>query len=510
MFDTDFWFKKTEKKFLHNIDSFYFSVKLYNDFSNDSHDSAALHLRDIINNFSSASNKDAQPFHDFLYSEPIIYHPFKRFSSFYSFNLEVPGKFDFFFAPTVPKNQDGLILTSEIHVEIRSKILWEIGPKLAFDEAFHFVQIFCSHYHLNIKEVKENRLDFCWHTNYFDNPEKIFNIDYLSKHSTGYLGRDRKCPGTKKIQSIASFDSDGNVDVGYISLGNRSDKLFLRIYHKDKEVIEQGYKSWFLYQWFFNGLISRYDLYCFEYAYKERNFALINLARLNFIKEYLSDSLSIEDTETLDSLLNMQPRDYCAMGNFADQFLPKVTKIYNIEFQVMRKMSKTFTLIPFRENTGVTKRIYDILDNRKLITNYLTHESFRLIKNDDSNKSRCSYTDFWARLRSCKMIDVPSVRDLKLQREYCSQIDMSIRKKRVVRAISGFALALTRNADSSIFEDAAECMSYINDNDIRDMHEYKKDKLKILPDDIPEVIKWQHVNFFDSDTGVIYGTDSGS
>ena len=50
MFDTDFWFKETEKKFLHNIDSFYFSVKLHNDFSNDSHDPSALHLRDVINN----------------------------------------------------------------------------------------------------------------------------------------------------------------------------------------------------------------------------------------------------------------------------------------------------------------------------------------------------------------------------------------------------------------------------------------------------------------------------
>lgn len=500
MFDQEYWYKKTEKKFLHNIDSFYFSVKLYNDFTYESNTMVAQNVRKMVDSYSQQSSQDEILFQEVFFEKPLYYHHI-TYGRFYTFNLRCNDMFDFFFAPFVPKNAAGESVTSEIHVQIRSELLWSIGPKLAYDKAFSFVQAFCKKYSLTIKEIKENRSDFCWHTNYFQNPEKVFSPEYIAANSTGYLGRNRS--GMKNLHTINEFDSDGNLSVNYVSLGKRGEKCFLRIYHKTQEVIEKGYKSWFFYHWLFNGLINRYDLYLLEKAYQMRNYAYIQYARLQFIREYLSDNLSQVDAALIEQYLSSKTMNYTDFKKLADKYTPAPTKIYNIEFQVMRKMSKSFELIPFKENTGIHKRIYDYLDNRKLITNYLTKECFRMIKHDDSNKSRCSNTDFWERLRNCKQIDTPSSHDLKLIRKYSSNLDLSIRKKKAVRAISNFALAVTQNPDMSIYEDAAELLATLNDNDLEDIYNYKKEKVINLPDDVPDSIKYKQIKLIDYDSGEV-------
>ena len=63
----------------------------------------------------------------------------------------------------------------------------------------------------------------------------------------------------------------------------------------------------------------------------------------------------------------------------------------NVEYQTMRKHSKTYQLVPFRDNSSklTAQRIYDYLDNRKIIADYLTQYVFRMVKPDgDVNKSR--------------------------------------------------------------------------------------------------------------------------
>ena len=40
-----YWFDLKQKKFLHQIDTFYYSVKLLNDFTKDTTDKSCLHLR---------------------------------------------------------------------------------------------------------------------------------------------------------------------------------------------------------------------------------------------------------------------------------------------------------------------------------------------------------------------------------------------------------------------------------------------------------------------------------
>ena len=45
MDERPFWFDIKQQKFLHNIDTFYYSVKLLNDFTINTEDAAVLHFR---------------------------------------------------------------------------------------------------------------------------------------------------------------------------------------------------------------------------------------------------------------------------------------------------------------------------------------------------------------------------------------------------------------------------------------------------------------------------------
>ena len=65
-------------------------------------------------------------------------------------------------------------------------------------------------------------------------------------------------------------------EIDYLALGKRSQKVFIRIYLKSKEVVEKGYKPWFFKVWLFNGLINRYDLYCYEYAFLKHSWKALD------------------------------------------------------------------------------------------------------------------------------------------------------------------------------------------------------------------------------------------
>ena len=46
------WFSKSSKKFLHNIDTFYYSVKLLDDFTQNSHSKIVTRFRNYLKLFS--------------------------------------------------------------------------------------------------------------------------------------------------------------------------------------------------------------------------------------------------------------------------------------------------------------------------------------------------------------------------------------------------------------------------------------------------------------------------
>lgn len=276
-------------------------------------------------------------------------------------------------------------------------------------------------------------------------------------------------------------DSNYKYEIDYLCLGKRSDKIFIRIYNKTKEVIEQGYKSFFFYIWFFNGLISRYDLYIYEECYKNKSWKYVDIARLNFYLEYGYDD-SFKDE--IKDLIDCDVPDYDTIKKLADLLTPNINYIYNVEFQTMRKHMKNYILYDIFGNSkkydNSIVRIYDLLDSQKMIIDYLTFSVFRLVDYDPlihKNKSRCEMVSFWKQLRNVKLIDcnIKSGK-LKLVRDYSSNLDKNVVKKRVINSISMFSLYNDYLNDNVLIDDVFDFMNSLNDNDIHRAYKYKRSK----------------------------------
>lgn len=469
-----YWFDFKQKKFLHNIDTFYYSVKLVEDFTNDSSDDSVLRFRKFFEQKKSIL--------DSRYGQLVqIFFPgFDRslnlcagsYAGFFSIRLECPEWFDIFIAPSVPHGSDGgFSVTSEIVVQLRSYMLWMYGVHEAFERSYEYVKQICDYFDLHIAYCQENRIDYCWHSNYLSNPEKFFSPESFYK-----MRVDRF---KDALIHTAKVGSEG-YEIDYVSMGKRSDKVFIRIYLKSKEVIEKNYKPWFFKVWLFNGLINRYDLYCYEECYKKHSWQYLDTARLKYYSEYGSDlKLQEQCRDVVEGNVTMSPD---TLHKLADTLTPKINLIMNVEYQTMRKHTKTYELVPFRDNSAreTSKRIYDYLDNRKIIADYLTFYVFRLVKPEgDSNKSRRDLCAFWTALRSCRMIDV-NVRpkDVKLIRQYCRQLNSNIMKKRVINAAVTLGIYTRGINNDNVVQDCVEALCQLNDNDIHDANRYKQKKAR--------------------------------
>ena len=65
-----------------------------------------------------------------------------------------------------------------------------------------------------------------------------------------------------------------------------------------------------------------------------------------------------------------------------DKFMSKINLVVNVEYQAMRRHSKSYELIPFKDYSqhGECARVYQYFDNRKIIIDYLTDKVFRLVE----------------------------------------------------------------------------------------------------------------------------------
>lgn len=472
--DREYWFDFKKNKFLHNIDTFYYSVKLLEDFTDDSKDDSVLKLRQFFDKKKSLlASRHGE-------SVPVYFSGCDRslnlrsgtFAGFFNICLENPEWFDIFIAPVVPHGSDGgLSVTCEIVVQIRSYMLWMYGVHESFERSYHFVEQICDFFGLHVAYCQENRIDYCWHSNYLSNPEKFFSPENFYK-----MRVDRF---KDALMHTAKVGSEG-YEIDYVSMGKRSDKVFIRIYLKSKEVIEKNYKPWFFKVWLFNGLINRYDLYCYEECYKKHSWEYLDTARLKYYSEYGTDQkLQKQCRAVVEGQVTMSPD---MLHKLADALTPKVNLIMNVEYQTMRKHSKTYQLVPFRDNSSklTAQRIYDYLDNRKIIADYLTQYVFRMVKPDgDVNKSRRDLCAFWSALRSCRMVDVNvRTKDVKLIRQYCRKLNSEIMKKRVINAAITLGIYTRGINQDTVVQDCVEALCQLNDNDIHDAFRYKKKKAR--------------------------------
>lgn len=463
-----YWFDIKKDKFLHNIDTFYYSIKLQNDFTADSTD---LSYKRTIRYFQKAMEDifeygGSKPF-TLLQDVQLNLRPF-TFSRFYNICIECPDLYDIFIASKVPDGAGGESVTSEIVVQIRSYMLWMYGIHESFERSFHVVQKICDYFKLEISEVKENRVDYCWHSNYLQNPEDFFRIDRFTKMQVSRF---------KRVHMEYAFKPNDEYECDYVALGKRSDKCFVRIYLKSKEVVEQGYKPWFFKFWLFNGLINRYDNYVYEECFRMQKWHYVDMARIKFYSEYGTNQ---EDIRWCKQILNGEKEvSPDVLNRQANKLTPKITLITNVEFQTMRKMSKSFPLLPLKDNSkyDVARRVYDYIDNRLLITDYLTHSTLRLVQPEgDINKTRREYVAFWEALRKTKMIDckLPNKR-LKLIREYNRNLCKDIVKRKMLNNAITLGFYTRGLNEDDVLIDCTEALLRLNDNDI---HQMKVSKIK--------------------------------
>lgn len=502
-----YWFDFKKQKFLHNIDTFYYSVKFKNDFRYDSKDEKVDRLRKFFRlKYDSLQRQDdTDDFYIPHLGKYLVLKPV-TFSRFYSVCLSYPEYFDIFLAPIVPPGSDGGdSLTCECIVQIRSYMLWQFGVKDCFENSYEYVKKIADFFGLEIDFVQENRVDYCWHTNYLSNPEAFFAPDNFYK-----MRVDRFKNATYVTNKVGAED----YEIDYVSLGKRSDKVFIRIYQKTREVIEQNYKPWFLQIWQMHGLINRYDQYVYEKAYEHKSWHYRFFARLEFYLEHGTDPDSLERCRRiLDGELEIEENDLIKL---ADELTPRLNYVMNVEYQTMRRHSKSYDLVPFKDhrNKGETKRIYDYLDNRRLITDYLTDKVFRMVVYDEHvKKSEREMCAFWQALRRTKCLDMKMTKEcIKLTRSYNRKLNKDAVKKRFINAAVTYGLYSRGENSDNPLQDAFEVMLRMNDNDLHNARKFKTKRLRQLNrEELAKVFEGTDLHRFrilDENTGVLYDYDT--
>lgn len=485
--DQEEYFTFRQKSFMHNIDTFYYSVKFKNDFRLKTKDENVLKLRKFFkmkyDYIAEGSDIGSCDFYLKGMNRTLILRPV-TFSRFYSICLEYPEYFDIFLASVVPKAADGgESVTCECIVQIRSYMLWQYGVRDSFENSYRYVKALAEFFGLEIDYVQENRIDYCWHTNYLSNPEKFFAPDSFYR-----MRVDRFKNATYVTNKVGSED----YEIDYVALGKRSDKVFIRIYLKTREVIEQNYKPWFFQIWEMYGMINRYDKYVYEKCYERRNWFYRFYARLEFYQEHgtnpeyldkVNKILSGEETIGEDDLIKL-----------ADKLTPKINLIVNVEYQTMRRHSKSYELIPFKDYSkyGESARLYQYFDNRKIIIDYLTDRVFRMVeKTGDERKSRRPPCAFWKALRSTKCLDMRMTPEqAQLVRNYNRRLNIDSMKKRVLGSAVTLGIYTRGLNEDSPLQDAFDALMRFNDNDIHNAMQYKARKLRQFnPEELADVYR---------------------
>lgn len=500
------WFGYTQKKFLHNIDTFYYSVKFRNDFRLKTDDTQVLRMRKFFKlQYDYLANDDQPELYlpklgKNLYLKPVT------FSRFYTTCLSYPEYFDIFLALVVPKAADGgESVTCECVVQLRSYMLWIMGVRDAFENSYEYVKNIATYFGLQIDFVQENRIDYCWHSNYLKDPETFFSPENFYK-----MRVDRFKNATYVTNKVGSED----YEIDYVALGKRSDKVFVRIYQKTREVIEQNYKPWFIQIWEMNGLISKYDKYVYERCFQKKNWFYRYFARLEFYLEHGADPFYLEYVrKVLQGTLTIEED---ALIKLADKLTPKLNYVVNVEYQTMRRHSKSYELLPIHDNSqkGETQRIYDYLDNRKLIIDYLTENVFKMVEREgDPKKYRRPYCGFWKALRRTRCLDMKmTAADQKLVRNYNRKLSVESMKKRVINSAVTLGIYTRGINNDSPFQDCYEALLRMNDNDVYEAQRYKQRKLRQLNrDELAGVYESSEVHRFrllDESDGTLYDYDS--
>lgn len=511
------YFDYKQKKFLHNIDSLYYVVKVKNDWNNDP---GCKQFRELLKVYKSHAVKR---FND----DPYIMFQGGNFdlgtefvmqgigSAPYQYDISKIDKYMMFVMDHQLNDK-----TPEIWVQLRSQNLWLFGEYQAVDESLKDIERILSVFDIEIEEVKENRIDFAYHTNYIQDPTNYFQSKNMNKMQKSRFER-----GGMDFAFKGQFETDTD----YITLGRKmSNNLFFRIYDKTKEVIEQGYKQFFIKLWYMEGMISYFDMYCIEKAFlhpSRTNYKYLDVARLEFYVEFGHDE---ELKEKCRHLVNQKSLDYELIVELANLLVPNVTKILNVELETKRKFyysmdeSVDALLKLHSENVpDYAKKLYVKLDNKQVFHDHLTCNNLEQqgvirfldhrAKNKNgqpwTDKSKFPTSDFWKRLQGLKINKRIDQEEVRLLREYQKTLSATLMKKKISNMIATYNLYTHgENVQNDLLHDTLDYMSTLNENDIEKNTKYKTKKFTLLQNRLGDVEGLpgkldKHFRIYDTETG---------
>lgn len=513
------FFDRIDKKFLHNIDSFYYVIKVKNDWN---YDANCRLFVSFLEKYRQESKRSYEPVLMFQNDDK-----FKDLStkwlmngvSFakYEYDMGIPDKFHCF-VMNRSLNSD----TAEFWVQIRSQYLWLDGEYKAIEESLSEIKKVLDIFGIEIEKVTENRIDYAYHTNIIQDPTNFFQPKNFNKMQKSRFGR---------WSLEGSFRGQFDTDVDYFTLGRKkSNNLFFRVYDKTKEVIEQQYKQFFIQLWYLEKMISYFDFYCIEKAFlhvSNNNYKYLDIARLEFYMDYGTNK---EHKADIYALLNEKSKDYEAIEKLADKLVPKVTKIMNVELETKRKFYRSLdesvnALLKVKTPNvpDYAKQLYIKLDNKQVfhdhlvcnnkegqgVIRFLDYKAKNKFGKPWTDKSKFPTADWWKRLQGCKVNRRYKSENVKLMRTYQQTLSATIMKKKITNAISTYSLYLHgEDVRNDTYNDIVDYMATLNESDVEKAIEYKRKKMTLLAErlenveGVSKIEKQLHV--FDSETGQSY------
>lgn len=442
-----------------HVDTFYYTVSIYGDDCQE----PSENITELIRTLSALKQQKGSN-----YSVDLEFYGLNveltRFVH-YDLCLRMNECFDIFLSSKFVNE-----LTPRIVVQLRTRMLLLDGVCQAICKSFRYVEDILGAYGLEVSEVKENRIDYAYHTNLVQNPYKYFSDDRILRclkskmriyHKVGEVGK--------------------KIDIDYLSFGHRnSNDIFVRIYNKSREVIEKNYKSFFIDRWKDERLISEYDYYCYKRAYELKSYVTgLLIGRLDWYLEYGTN----EDIKT--ELRNVKNSSYVRSDNtdqlrkVVDTYLPPVTLILNIEYQTKRKFYTSLDefinvfqlakvedgeLVGFYEQGFLPLyRLFSIYDARGEICNYLTSTSLSFVDNKGTKDEKMC--NWWRRINQTYMLEYEK-RVIDLWRSHERHTDI----RKTENAICGkvAVMSLLKNngyKQGSFLEDVSDVLCTLNDND---------------------------------------------
>lgn len=466
--EQEYWFSIKEKAVAHHVDTLYYSVYIKGDRSNiddpriigvsgDDEHPVQIGLVGDLDVLKEAKRADPSSSVEFHGLQVMPYGGY----SIYSYWIQEPEKFDIFIARNII-NDD----TPRINVQLRTFALVIDGLYEAIEESLECVRNILTEYNLEIDYTHETRIDYAFHTNSIQKPLDVIGTDALDQHLITAFAR-------LGLDGEPAHRIDESLNIDYMTLGSRkSDYLFFRSYEKTKEVIQMNYKAFFLQKWRDRGLISRYDQYVYEYAYKLGSYRTgVLVGRINW---YLEHGKNMERKAELEKFLLTyfeKSSNNTALEKAIKHILPPTTKVFNVEFQTQRKFYSYYnkfidsnTIELSEDASPEALRLYKVLGLRRVFINkLLTHYvSFVESRFADELKEQ----DWWRRIRCCRIKDVEDQTTLDAWRDYSRRVDIGRQRSRVAGSIASISMLYRESTEGNDFaEDMIDALTFLNDND---------------------------------------------